>query len=121
MSGGDIIAKREHGDGGLADRESRCGDDRRQKPLEPFSRFGEFGRYARCTGMNLGTHMVRDKPDDPLAVGCGKMIGGCAQAFGQLVEPKPPIGVEHDLDDLRVVEISRDGRAKGGTQHARSA
>ena len=38
--GSHIIVEREHRDGGLTDGEGRCGDDRRQKPLEPFASFG---------------------------------------------------------------------------------
>ena len=38
-----IICEREHRDGGFADRETWCGHDRRQKPLEPLARIGQFG------------------------------------------------------------------------------
>jgi hypothetical protein len=65
----DIVVEREHGDGGLADREGRGGDDGREQPLEPLSRFRQFRRDARDARMDLDADMMGDEPDDALAVG----------------------------------------------------
>ncbi len=65
---GDIIIEREDSDGGLADREGRCCDDRRQQPLEPLPAIRQLGRDARAPCMNLGADMMGDQPNDPLTV-----------------------------------------------------
>jgi hypothetical protein len=43
------------------------------------------------------------------------------QAFRQPVDPEPPVGVEHHLDDFGVFQKPGDGGAERGTQHARPA
>ena len=79
-AGGDIVVEREDGDGGLADREGRRRDDRRQQPLEPLSRFGQLGRDARAAGMDLGADMMGDEPHDALAIGGRQTLAGVGQA-----------------------------------------
>jgi hypothetical protein len=117
----DIIREREHRDGRLADREARRGHDRRQKPLEPLARIGKLGRDPRCLGMNLGPDMVRDQPDDPLAIGSGHPAPRIGDPGSQPVDPKPTIGIEHDLDDRGVLKPGRDLRPERRPQHARAA
>jgi hypothetical protein len=43
------------------------------------------------------------------------------QPLRQTVDPDPTVGVQHHLDDTRVLEKSSDRRAERGTQHARTA
>ena len=120
-AGGDVVVEREDGDRGLADREGRGRHDRRQKSLEPLARLGQLGRDARRAGMNLGADMVGDEADDALAVGGRQAFSGIGQSARQPVDPEPPIGVEHHLDDGRVFEEGGDRRTERGAQHARAA
>ena len=50
-----------------------------------------------------------------------KQLAGVGQAFGQAVDPEPPVGVEHHLDDGGVFQKRGDGRPERGAQHARTA
>ena len=47
MPARDIVVEGEDRDGGLADRESRRRDDRRQQSLEALAGLGQLGRDAR--------------------------------------------------------------------------
>ena len=67
--GNDIVIKREHSDGGLADRKSRRSNDGRQQALKAFSRFGKLGRDTGRTAMDLGTDMMSDQTHDAFAIG----------------------------------------------------
>ena len=98
-AGSDVVVEREHGDGGLADREGRRRDHRRQQSLEPLACLGQLGRDAGAAGMNLGADMVRDQAHDALAIGGRQALAGIGEPFGQPVDPEPPVGVEHHLDD----------------------
>ena len=71
--------------------------------------------------MDLGADMVRDEADDPLTVGWRQQLTGIRKPFGETVDPEPPIGVEHHLDDRGVVQKPGDGGAERGAQHARAA
>ena len=119
-AGGDVVVEREDGDGGLADREGRRGNDGRQQALEPFARLGQLGRDARAAGMNLGADMMGDEANDPLAIGGRQPLACIGKSLGQPVDPEPSIGVEHHLDDRRVFQKSGDGGAERGAQHARA-
>ncbi len=96
------------------------GDDRRQKPFEPFAGLGQFGRDARARGMHLGPDMMRDEPHDPLAIGGRQRGTGVGEPFGQPVDPEPPVGVEHDLDGHGVFQKSGDGGSERRAQHPRA-
>ena len=120
-AGGDIVVEREHGDGGLADREGRRRHDRRQQALEPLARLGQLGRDARRAGMHLGADMMRDEADDALAIGGRQTLAGIGQPFGQPVDPEPAVGVEHHLDDGGVFQKRGDGGPERRAQHARAA
>ena len=111
-AGADVVIEREHCDGGFADREGRSCDHRRQKALEPLARLGQFGRDTGASGMNLGADMVRDQPHDPLAIGGIKALTGIGQSLRKPVDPEPPVGVEHHLDDCRVFQELSDGRTQ---------
>jgi hypothetical protein len=50
-------------------------------------------------GMNLGADMMGDQPDDALAVGGRQPLARIGQPFGEPVDPEPPVGIEHHLDD----------------------
>lgn len=95
---GDVIPEREHRDRRLADREAgRCGDWR-QQPLEPLARFGQLGRDAWATGVDLGSDMVRDQAHDPLAISGRQVLAGIRQPRTEPVHPQATVGIEHHLD-----------------------
>jgi hypothetical protein len=71
--------------------------------------------------MNLGPDMMRHQPDDPLAIGSGHPASRIGDPGSQPVDPKPPVGIEHDLDDRGVFKPCRDLRPEGRAQHARAA
>ena len=71
--------------------------------------------------MNLGADMVRDQADDALAIRGREARSGIGESLGQPVDPEPPIGIEHHLDDGRVFQESGDGGAEGSAQHARAS
>ena len=71
--------------------------------------------------MNLGADMVRDETDDPLAVRRRQQLTRIGKPFGKPVDPEPPIGIEHHLDDRGVFQKAGDGGAERGAQHARAA
>jgi hypothetical protein len=116
-----IVVEGEDGDRGLADREGGRRDDRRQQPLEPLSRLGQLGRYPRAGRMDLGADMVGNEPHDALALGGRQSLLRLDQAGRQPVDPEPPIGIEHHLDDRRIFEPIRDGGPERGAQHACAA
>ena len=120
-SSGRVIIEREDSDRGLADRERRRRHDGRQKTLEPIFRVGQFGRYARRAGVNLGADMVGDEADDALAVGGREALSRIGQSGRQSVDPEPAVGVQHYFDDCRVFEKDGDRGAERGAQHARAS
>jgi hypothetical protein len=69
----------------------------------------------------LGADMVRDEPDDTLAVVSRKALASIGEARAEPIDPKPSVGVEHDLDDGRFVEPGRDFGPKRGDEHASAA
>ena len=119
--GGDVVVEREDRDRGLADGERRRRDDGRKKSLEPLSRLGQLGRDPWRAGMDLGADMVGDEPDDPFAVGRRQPLARIGEPARQPVDPEPPVGVQHHLDDGRVFEEGGDRRSERGAQHARAA
>jgi hypothetical protein len=71
--------------------------------------------------MNLSTHMMCNKPHNPLAIVRRQPLSGIDEAAGEPIDPEPAIGVEHHLDDRSVFEPKRDGRSERGAQHAGAA
>ena len=71
--------------------------------------------------MNFNANMVGDEANDTLAVRCAQRLTAIGQPLGKSVDPEPPIGVEHHLDDRGVFQERGDRGAKGGAQHARTA
>src|SRR5450755_114486 len=71
--------------------------------------------------MNLSTHMVRNKPHNPLAIVRRQTLSGIDESTREPIDPEPAIRVEHHFDNGRVFEPKRDGRAKRRAQHARAA
>jgi len=71
--------------------------------------------------MNLGADMMGDQTDDPLAVRRRQYFTRVGKPFGKPVDPEPPIGVEHHLDDRGVFQKPGDRRPEGRAQHARTA
>jgi len=65
--------------------------------------------------------MMRNQPDDALAIGGRQALIGCSEARRQAVDPEATVGVQHDLDNLVVLEKPGDVRAEGGPQHAAAA
>src|SRR3981081_1707937 len=76
---------------------------------------------ATSRSPNLGADMVGDETDDPLAVRRRQQLTGVGKPFGETVDPEPPIGVEHHLDDRGVFQKPGDRRSEGRAQHARAA
>src|SRR3546814_14766087 len=72
----------------------------------PLAAAGQFGRYARTSGMNFGADMMRDEADDAFAIGGAQPGAAIRDALAEPVDPEAAVRIEHDLDDLRV-EIGR--------------
>jgi hypothetical protein len=49
--------------------------------------------------MNLGADMMGDQPHDAFAIGGRQRLARIGQPFGEPVDPEPPVGVQHHLDD----------------------
>lgn len=62
-------------------------------------RFRQLGGDAGAAGMDFGADMVRDEANDALAVGGRQPFTRVGESLRQAVDPEPPIGVEHHLDD----------------------
>src|SRR3546814_4082177 len=91
------------------DREGGRGHHRRQQTLEPLPRLGQLSRDPRRTRMNLGADMMRDQPDDALAIGGRQPFTRVGEPFGKTVDPEPPIGVrseEHTSELQSLMRIS---------------
>ncbi len=116
-----IVLEREDGDGGAADGETRRHHHGRNQAFKSLAAFGQFGRDAGRSGMHLGADMVGDQADDALGVGGCDPVSGVFQPARQTVDPKPAVGIEHDLDDAGIFEIGGDGRTERGAQHPRAA
>ena len=71
--------------------------------------------------MNLGPYMMGDEADYPLAIGWREAFTRVGKAFRQPVDPEPPIGVEHHLDDRGIFQKRGDRRPEGRAQHPRTA
>ncbi len=69
-------------------------------------------------GMDFGTGMARDQPNDPLDLFSCDPYLGIAAAFAKAIEPQRSIGIDHDLDDLAVAHGRRDVGTERGDQHA---
>jgi len=70
--------------------------------------------------MDLSPDMVRDQPDDPFAIGGRHPAPRIGNPRSQPVDPEPTVGIEHDLDDRRIIEPKRDLWSKCRAQHART-
>jgi hypothetical protein len=119
-SGRDIVVEGKDGDCGFADREGGRRHDGRQQTLEPFPRLGQLRRHARHAGMDLGADMMRDEADNALSVRGGEALARVRQPIRQSVDPEPPVGVQHNLDDSGVFEEAGDRRSERRAQHARA-
>ena len=51
--------------------------------------------------------MMRDKADDPFAVGLRQALARVRKPLRQPVDPDAAIRIEHDLDDTRIFEPCR--------------
>src|SRR6185312_8872339 len=71
--------------------------------------------------MNLDADMVRDKPDNTLAVSGAHGEAGVANPLAQPVDPQASVRVQHHLDDGSIVEPFGDRRPKRRAQHPRAA
>src|SRR3546814_200673 len=87
----------------------------------PLAAAGQFGRYARTSGMNFGADMMRDEADDAFAIGGAQPGAAIRDALAEPVDPEAAVRIEHDLDDLRVGKPTGDRRSECGLQHARAA
>ena len=68
--------------------------------------------------MHLGADMVRDEAHDTLAIVWRQTFAGIDKTAGQPINPKPAVGIEHDLDNPSVFEPGRDCRPERSSQHA---
>jgi hypothetical protein len=92
-SGGDVISKREDGDRWLADGErGRCNEGR-QQTFETLACFGQISRDALVTWVDLGADVMRDKTDDPFAVGRSQALARVRKPIRQPVDPDAAIGI----------------------------
>ena len=57
--------------------------------------------------MDLGADMMRDQANDALGIGRRDPVAGILEAAGEAVDPEPAVGIEHDLDDARIFQMSR--------------
>ena len=71
--------------------------------------------------MHLGADMMRDQANDALAIGGRQSFTRIGKTFRQPVDPEPPIGVEHHLDDRGIFQKRGDRRPEGCAQHSRTA
>ncbi len=71
--------------------------------------------------MHFGADMMGDQPDDTLAIGSVHPRRACADTDPEPVDPEQAVRVEHDLDDLGVIEPFADRTSKGRAQHAGTA
>jgi hypothetical protein len=58
-----------------------------------------LGGDAWCAGVNFGTDVMRDQPDDALSVSRQQRRAGIGQTLGETINPEPAVGVQHHLDD----------------------
>ncbi len=65
--------------------------------------------------------MMRDKADDPLAIGGGQHRARIGNPKPEPVDPEPSVGIEHDFDDRRVFKPGPDLGPKRRAEHARTA
>ena len=71
--------------------------------------------------MHLGADMMRDQANDALAIGGRQSFTGVGKALRKPVDPEPPIGVEHHLDDRGIFQKGGDRGPEGRAQHPRTA
>ena len=71
--------------------------------------------------MHLGAHVRGDQADDAFGVGCGEREARRLASRAEAVEPQRTVGIEEDLDDLRILQRGGDGRPHRRAQHARAA
>lgn len=71
--------------------------------------------------MNFCADVMGDQPDDALAIGGRQSFTGVGKALREPVDPEPPIGVEHHLDDRGIFQKGGDRRPESRAQHARTA
>ena len=67
------------------------------------------------------TDMVRNEPNDALAIGGAQYLVAFGDPLLQPIDPEPAVGIEHDLDDLWIGKPFGNRPAHCGTQHARTA
>ena len=117
-----IVGERVDPRGWLADREARRGGDRGQDTFEPLSShaFGvrrQLGADDRRGAVYLGAGVARHQPDDPLDLRRIQHLAGIAASLAQPVEAQGTVGIDHDLDDVRLGEGGGDRRPHGGAEH----
>ena len=117
----DVVVEGEDRDRRPTDGETGCRHHGRHQPFEALAAFRQLGRHARHAGMDLGADMMRNQANDALGVGRRDPVAGILEAAGEAVDPEPAVGIEHDLDDAWIFQMSRDQRAERGAQHARAA
>ena len=64
--------------------------------------------------------MMGHQPDDALTIGGRQPLPRIGQPLRETVNPDPTVGVQHDLDDARVLKKPFNRRAERSAQHART-
>jgi hypothetical protein len=71
--------------------------------------------------MDLGPDVMRDKPNYSFTI-CGcDMFTSNRNPIRHPIDPDRAVGIEHDLDDVRVFEPCGNRRSQRRAQHARAA
>ena len=114
----DVLRERDDADGALADREGGCAHDGRQDALEALAGLGQLGGDEWARRHAPRAQVRGDEADDALGILRRDCACRSPRSPAPAVEPQRAVGIEHDLDDLGIVERGRDRRPHGGAQHA---
>jgi hypothetical protein len=68
--------------------------------------------------MDFGADVMRDEPDDALAVGGREQDTAIGDPCAETIDPEPAVGIEHDFDDRGVGKPLGNRAAKRCPQHA---
>ena len=82
---------------------------------------GQVGFDEGPIGVDLELHVVGDEADDAVGVGLVEGQPGLLHAGPVMLDPERAVGVQHDLDDILVVEEAADRRSQRRLEHAPEA
>ena len=70
--------------------------------------------------MDLCADMMGHQPNDALTIGGREPLPRIGKPLRQTVNPDPTVGVQHHLDDTRVLKKPSDRRTERSAQHPRT-